>query len=93
VLSAPGGTAGPDQRVTDGTAGQQVSVGISAGGIVETNTWVFHPNGTQMALMYSDNNGRDIQIESLPVTGTYTIRVSGDRTSTGAYSFTLKPRG
>jgi YD repeat-containing protein len=75
--------------VFDGTAGQQVSVGISAGGIVETNTWVFHPNGTQMALMYSDNNGRDIQLESLPVTGTYTIRVAQLNFSTGTKPITL----
>lgn len=75
--------------VFDGTAGQQVSVGIGVGGIVETNTWVFHPNGTQMALMYSDNNGRDIQIESLPVTGTYTIRVAQLNFSTGTKPITL----
>jgi IPT/TIG domain len=75
--------------VFDGTAGQQVSVGISAGGIVETYTWVFHPNGTQMALMYSDNNGRDIQLESLPVTGTYTIRLAQVGFSTGTKPITL----
>jgi YD repeat-containing protein len=75
--------------VFDGTAGQQVSVGIGVGGIVETNTWVFHPNGTQMAWVYSDNNGRDIQIESLPVTGTYTIRVAQANFSTGTKPITL----
>ena len=75
--------------VFDGTAGQQVSVGISAGGIVETNTWVFHPNGTQIASVYSDNNGRDIQIESLPVTGTYTIRLAQVGFSTGTKPITL----
>jgi len=75
--------------VFDGTAGQQVSVGISAGGIVETNTWVFHPNGTQIASVYSDNNGRDIQIESLPVTGTYTIRIAPRGFYTGTKPITL----
>jgi YD repeat-containing protein len=75
--------------VFDGTAGQQVSVGISAGGVVETDTWVFHPNGTQIAWVYSDNNGRDIQIESLPVTGTYTIRLAQRGFSTGTKPITL----
>jgi len=62
--------------VFDGTAGQQVSVGISAGNPVETDTWVFHPNGTQLGSVYSDFLGRDLHLESLPVTGTYTIRVA-----------------
>jgi YD repeat-containing protein len=75
--------------VFDGTAGQQISVGISAGGVVETDTWVLHPNGTQLAWVYSDNNGRDIQIESLPVTGTYTIRLAPRGFSTGTKPITL----
>ena len=75
--------------VFDGTAGQQVSVGISAGGVVETDTWVFHPNGAQLAWVYSDNNGRDIHIESLPATGTYTIRLAPRSTYAGTKPITL----
>ena len=75
--------------VFDGTAGQQVSVGISAGGVVETDTWVFHPNGSLIASVYSDYYGRDIQIESLPVTGTYAIRLAPRGFSTGTKPITL----
>ena len=75
--------------VFDGTAGQQVSIGISSGQPVETDTWVFHPNGTQLGWVYSDFLGRDLHIESLPVTGTYTIRIAPRGTYTGAKPITL----
>jgi YD repeat-containing protein len=75
--------------VFDGTAGQQVSVGIGAGGIVETDTYFFHPNGTLLASVYSDYNGRDLQIESLPVTGTYSLMVAARGTYTGSKAITL----
>jgi hypothetical protein len=75
--------------VFDGTAGQQVSVGIGSGGIVETDTYFFHPNGTLLAWVYSDNNGRDLQIESLPVTGTYTLMLAARGTYTGSKAITL----
>jgi len=75
--------------VFDGTTGQQVSIGIGAGGIVETDTYLFHPNGTLLASVYSDNNGRDLQIESLPVTGTYTLMVSQRGPFTGSKAITL----
>jgi YD repeat-containing protein len=75
--------------VFDGTAGQQVSVGIGAGGIVETDTYFFHPNGTLLASVYSDYNGRDLQIESLPVTGTYSLMVAPRGTYTGSKAITL----
>jgi YD repeat-containing protein len=75
--------------VFDGTAGQQVSVGIGAGGIVETDTYFFHPNGTLLTSIYSDNNGRDLHIESLPVTGTYTLMVAPRGTYTGSKAITL----
>jgi YD repeat-containing protein len=75
--------------VFDGTAGQQVSVGIGAGGIVETDTYFFHPNGTLLAWVYSDYNGRDLQIESLPVTGTYTLMVAPRGMYTGSKAITL----
>jgi YD repeat-containing protein len=75
--------------VFDGSAGQQVSIGISSGQPVETDTWVFHPNGTQLGWVYSDFLGRDLHIESLPVTGTYTIRIAPRGTYTGAKPITL----
>ena len=75
--------------VFDGTAGQQVSIGINSGQPVETDTWVFHPNGTQLGWIYSDFLGRDLHIESLPVTGTYTIRIAPRGTYTGAKPITL----
>jgi YD repeat-containing protein len=75
--------------VFDGMAGQPVSVGIGAGGIVESEIYVFQPSGTLLASTYSDNNGRDLQIESLPMTGTYTIMVSQRGLYTGSKAITL----
>ena len=75
--------------VFNGTVGQQVSVGIGVGGIVETDTYLFHPNGTLLASVYSDNNGRDLQIESLPVTGTFTLMVAQRGLYTGSKAITL----
>ena len=75
--------------VFDGTAGSKSSVGISAGGVVETDTWVFHSQRDPARLGLLDNNGRDIQIESLPVTGTYTIRLAPRGFSTGTKPITL----
>jgi hypothetical protein len=48
--------------VFDGTVGQQLSIGIGYGGVVETNTYVFRPDGTQLAWVYSDFFGRDLHI-------------------------------
>ena len=75
--------------VFDGTAGQQLSVGIGYGGVVETNTYVFRPDGTQLAWIYSDFFGRDLHIAALPVTGTYTIMVAPGGNYTGAKAITL----
>jgi hypothetical protein len=60
--------------VFDGTAGQQVSLGIGSG-IVSLSTTINRPNGTQLASVGTDYNGGSIQVASLPVTGTYTILV------------------
>jgi YD repeat-containing protein len=75
--------------VFDGAAGQQLSIGIGYGGVVETDTALFHPDGTMVAAVYSDFFGRDIQIASLPVTGTYTIMVAPRSTYTGTKAVTL----
>src|SRR5215510_3797997 len=75
--------------VFDGVAGQQMSVGISAGGVTETDTYVFQPNGAQIAWVYSDNFGRDIHFAALPVTGTYTIMVTPRGNYSGAKPITL----
>jgi YD repeat-containing protein len=75
--------------VFDGTAGQQLSVGVGYGGVVETNTYVFRPDGSQLASVYSDFYGRDIQIAALPVTGTYTIMVAPGGNYTGTKGITL----
>lgn len=75
--------------VFDATAGQQLSAGIGYGGVVETNTYVFRPDGAQLAWVYSDFYGRDIQIAALPVTGTYTIMVAPGPNYTGTKAITL----
>jgi YD repeat-containing protein len=75
--------------VFDGIAGQQVSVGIGYGGVVETDTSLLRPDGAQLNWVYSDFFGRDLQIESLPVTGTYTLRVSPRGLYSGTKAITL----
>lgn len=75
--------------VFDGAAGDPVSIGISAGGVVETDTYLFHPNGARLGWVYSDNNGRDLHIESLPTTGTYTVMVAPRGMYTGSKPITL----
>jgi YD repeat-containing protein len=72
--------------VFDGTAGQQVSLGIG-GGIVSLQTTINRPNGTSLASVGTDFLGGSIQIASLPVTGTYTILPAAS--SSGTVPLTL----
>jgi len=74
--------------VFDGTAGQQVSLGIG-GGIVSTTTTIYNPNGTLLASGGTDFNGGSLQVSSLPVTGTYTVLVAPAGTYTGTAPLTL----
>jgi hypothetical protein len=59
--------------VFDGTAGQQMSLGIGAGTIVVLQTTINRPNGTTLVSVGTDFLGGSIQLSSLPVAGTYTV--------------------
>ena len=74
--------------VFDGTAGQQVSLGIG-GGIVSTTTTIYNPSGSVLASGGTDFNGGSLQVAALPVTGTYTILVAPAGTYTGNAPLTL----
>jgi len=78
----PAGTNG--LIVFDGTAGQQVSLGIGQG-IVQTSVTIYQPNGATVAGVGTDFLGGDLHIAALPVTGTYTILVD----PAGGYSGNL----
>jgi len=72
----------------DGSAGQQLSLGIG-GGIVSATTTVYTPSGTLLTSGGTDFNGGALQVASLPVTGTYTILVAPAGTNTGSAPLTL----
>lgn len=72
--------------VFDGTAGQQVSLGIGSG-VVGLATTIYRPSGIVLTSANTDFNGGAIQIASLPVTGTYTVLVGP--TSLGSTALTL----
>ena len=74
--------------VFDGTAGQQVSLGIGQG-IVQGGVGINHPTGASVAGVGIDYLGGDIHIAALPVTGTYTIVVDPSGSYTGNLPLTL----
>ena len=74
--------------VFDGTAGQQVSLGIGQG-IVQGGVGINHPNGSSVAGVGIDYLGGDIHVAALPVTGTYTIVVDPTGSYTGNLPLTL----
>jgi len=87
TISIP--TAGKiGMAVFDGTAGQQVSLGVGSG-IVQAGVYINRPDGTQLATTPIVIYGGDLHIASLPVTGTYTILFVAVSTSTGSVALTL----
>src|SRR5215470_12374094 len=74
--------------VFDGSAGQQVSLGIG-GGITSVTTTIYNPAGSVLASGGTDFNGGSLHVASLPMTGTYTILVAPAGTLTGSAPLTL----
>jgi YD repeat-containing protein len=74
--------------VLDGTAGQQVSLGIGPG-IVQAWVYLNRPDGTQLATAGNSFNGGDLHIASLPVTGTYTFLFVPAGSYTGSVALAL----
>ena len=74
--------------VFDGTAGQQMSLGVGSG-IVQAGVTINRPDGTQLATTSTNFNGGDLHISSLPVTGTYTILFVPAGSYTGSVALTL----
>jgi YD repeat-containing protein len=74
--------------VFDGSASQQVSLGIG-GGITSVTTTIYHPGGSVLTSGGTDVNGGSLHVPSLPATGTYTILVAPAGTFTGSAPLTL----
>src|SRR5262249_45483863 len=74
--------------VFDGSAGQQVSLGIG-GGITSVTTTIYNPGGSVLTSGGTDVNGGSLHVPSLPTTGTYTILVAPAGTFTGSAPLTL----
>jgi YD repeat-containing protein len=73
--------------VFDGTAGQVVSLGMTAVTISATDVTIFRPDGATLLWQYA---GRyDMHPGGLPVTGTYTILLDPRSTWTGTITLTL----
>ena len=87
ALTSPGQQADYTFTATPGETIQAHALGACVDGL----GWqLLGPDG---ALVDFTVACHDLGPDTLKTPGTYTIRVSGDRTSTGAYSFTLKPGG
>jgi len=74
--------------VFDGSAGQQVSLGVG-GGITSAQTTIYNPGGSVLTSGGVDFNGGSLHVASLPATGTYTILVAPTGTFTGSAPLTL----
>jgi YD repeat-containing protein len=83
-----------EQLTFDGTAGQRVSLKISGvtltGGNGYVDVYVKKPDGTTLASStYISSGGAYIDVQALPVAGTYTILVDPQTTNTGSVTLTL----
>ena len=87
ALAGPGQQADYTFTATPGQAIQAHALGACVDGL----GWqLLGPDGGLLDFTVACH---DLGPDTLKTAGTYTIRVSGDRTSTGAYSFTLQPGG
>ena len=78
-----------------GTAGQSVYFAETTGGCLTPLVWRCEaPDGS---VLFSERLGAvecgtDAGLKQLPLTGTYTITVSGEQSGTGSYGFQLSSR-
>ena len=78
--------------VFDGTAGQKVSLGLNSTSIsTGSDLWIYNPDGTTLSgtSILNNGGGNNNFHMTLPATGTYTIMVDPDATSTGSVTLTL----
>ncbi|MDI3465367.1 MAG: putative internalin [Nitrospira sp.] len=77
--------------VFDGTAGQRISVGFSGVTISQFAASVYRPDGVSMTVLVPSfsTGGGSIDLDILPLTGTYTIVLDPVSTYTGNISVTV----
>lgn len=76
--------------VFDGTAGQLVSFAVTSNGLTPGNISVYKPDGNVLASIGGFIGGSPfIDVQQLPVTGTYTILVDPESTITGSLNMTV----
>lgn len=82
---------GQNARYTfTGTAGQWVSLGMTAVTITSSTITLWKPDGTQLASTTVGTTGGSLDLSSaLPTTGTYTITVNPTANYTGTMTLTL----
>jgi subtilisin family serine protease len=74
----------------DGTAGQRVSLNVSAVTISQSDVSVLKPDGTNLiAATYVTTTGKFLDATTLPVAGTYTIVLNPRSTYTGGATLNL----
>ncbi len=73
----------------DATAGQRVSLKVTASTITNCRMSIYRPDGTRVVYMTANTGGGFMDTPQLPTTGSYTISVDPDSTYTGSLSFTL----
>jgi hypothetical protein len=71
-----------------GTAGQRVSLNITDSTITVTNLAILDPDGSTLGTKRAAPNGF-MDVETLPVTGTYRITLNPESTYTGSLKLTL----
>jgi subtilisin family serine protease len=85
-------TTAPDENAQlrfSGTAGQRVSLQLSAVTISASLISILSPSGATLASGYSGTSGAFIDTHTLPVTGAYTIVVDPIGAGTGSMTLTL----
>jgi hypothetical protein len=88
-------TAGQNGQATfAGTANQRVSLNVTGVNLTGgANNWVTiaikNPDGTTLTSSVFDNAGGFIDVQTLPVTGTYTVFADPWDSATGSVTFTL----
>jgi len=72
----------------DANAGQRVSLKVNSNTIAGCVVRIYNPNGSTLASI-NTNSSSFMDTPLLPTTGTYTILIDPDSTSTGSINFTL----
>src|SRR5215213_1846420 len=73
----------------DGTAGQRVSLTMTAVTIGSSTVTIYNPDGSSLASTTANTSGGFIDARILPTTGTYTILIDPSSTNTGNMTLNL----